>query len=307
VKSLIVVIKLPQLAQVVYPPADQEDEEKLNVEPLEIVNVMKKKTVTYRGPLCADKKFKASLHKEKPKNISTFIQDKPWRLLTDRPKIQTRLRYEKSGIKKLTTETVKKWLTVKLEHKENPETTMTIVFDPPADWNNKAEVQALTEDLAQTIRREAGTDAKKRADYDDEETDWIMKYFEPEDRKGYHGTAFWATMSKKMNEKFEGTKAMLKGGEESTEIRQHRKPNALMSKCNRDSSIMAVRGEVLRPKKARKPTIRGAVKAATMGNKDKTVGPEMYSLTDLKEGFGKYGAGKGYESDSSNKENIPPK
>jgi hypothetical protein len=198
---------------------------------------------------------------------------------------------------------------LKFEHKDNPEILTTLVSDHTSDCNDNYEVQAPAEDLSQPIGHEAGTNTKKRADYDHEETDWIIKYFEPEDRKGYQGAAFWATMSKKMNEKFKGTNAVLKDGEKSTSTRQHRKPNALLSKCTRDVSIMAVRGRVICPKRASKRTAREAAeKIVTMadGNNDTTVSPETYSLRDLKKGMGKYGAGEGYGSDSSDKENIPP-
>jgi hypothetical protein len=267
--------------------------------------VKKKKTVTYRGPLCANKCFVASLYREKkPKNSSAAIEDKPWKLLTVRPKIKTREKYEKSSGKHLTGEITAEWLTVKFEHKESPETTMTIVFDQPADWNDQKEVSALIEDMAQTVRREAGTNVKNRTDYDHEELNWILEYFEPENRKGYKGGKFFDNMSQEMNAKFEGTKAVLKNGEVSTEFRQHRKANGLLSKCTRDKAIRAVRGDVTRPKSTTKQSKKGVLMDITK-QKGNVMAPGT-TVAGTKKG-GESSSRGSDDAGDSDKENIPPR
>jgi len=211
----------------------------------------KRKTITYRGPLFAtDQKLRSLLHTNTAKNDSSLMDDKLWTLITGRPKIQSRAKYEKSG-KILTNEVAKEWLTVKFEYKESPENTMTCVFEEPSDWNDKKAIEMVIDDISQTIRREGGTNKAGRPAYEAAEMDWIVEYFEPAERKGYQGKQFFDDMAAAMNEKFEGSQLMTKNGKK--QIRPHRAGHALLSKCTRNTDrIAAARGPVKHPKKKAK-------------------------------------------------------
>ena len=198
-------------------------------------------TTTVTGPKADDKQ---ALKSKAPKNVSSRPEDKLWDCEHE-PKPLTRAKALRAGVDVDDAAQVTNCLTMRFSLKDDPETKMVILYDPPADWDDQEEVTSLIKTMNQHRRREAGAKSATRHPYTSAEVDYLVKQFQGnKSMRGANAMSEnkkWEELTADFNKQFSKRTTHVASRGEATVGVGERSWHAIMALCDRKDAILAAR------------------------------------------------------------------